>query len=293
MKVVIPASFSWTSSILPDDYAEWSGGTSYAVGDRAVTAASDQVWQAVQAGSGHDPVADDGTWWVEVGATDRAKPFDQTLGQVVSRPGNTSWTLTMATRASALAIFGIQAISVRVEVMDGATELYDQTHVVVDTSAIVDWWSYTTWEPDYDDQLILTDLPAVAGTDVTITFDAGGGSSGAAEIVAGYLQALGVTQVGTEVGFDDYSTKERDEFGKLNVVQRDFSDVVTFQFAFPPEDTRRVGKILRGIRAVPSVYLADERLNDYGTVVYGIFQNFRIPLQHGLCFAELTVEGLT
>ncbi|RLL62804.1 hypothetical protein DYS74_15840, partial [Sinirhodobacter hankyongi] len=113
------------------------------------------------------------------------------------------------------------------------------------------------------------------------------------QIVLGRAQVLGETLVDTEIGIEDFSVKERDAFGNFTIVPRPYSDGTKFRFSFPTGDARRIRKILARVRATPAVYYAGDETSQFGTTVYGYFQNFWIPLTTSVSFGSLEVEGLT
>lgn len=300
MKVIVPANITtFTSSVAENEYAAWANGTTYAAGARVITASSHQVWQSARAGNvGNNPLtsatsADGSTInWILVGSTDRYKPFDRKISDFATRNADMSWTITMPTRADGLALFGISAASVRVLISLSGTVMYDQTQQIIDTSEIIDWYSFFTYVPQFDTELILTDLPIFAGSTVQITFSSGGGATSIGEIVLGQVQTLGISQEGTSVGITDYSVKERDDWGNPVIVERAFADTTSFSFAMPMTDARRVKRILSGLRASPAVYFVGADTARFGTTIYGFFNDFDIPLSHGMSFANLEIEGL-
>lgn len=294
MKVIEPAKIStFFSTVLEDEYPLWSPDTSYAAGVRVLTPSTHQTWQSVQSGnSNHNPINDDGLWWILVGATDRYKPFDKKIGDRAVRDGDMQWTLTLPTQADGLALFGIGAATIRVRIVLSGTTLYDVTHQVIDTSSVTDWYSFFTYAPVFESELILTDLPGFAGAQLQVTFSSGGGQTSIGEIVAGRVQVLGTTLEGSSIGITDYSLKDRDEWGNPLIVERAFADTTTFTFAMPPTDGRRVKRLLASLRATPAVYFADADTAEFGTTIYGFFNDFDIPLTHGMSFANLEIEGL-
>lgn len=294
MKVIVPANITtFTSNVVENEYPAWATGMTYDAGARVITLATHQVWQSVQAGnSGKNPVTDAGTWWILVGATDLYKPFDKKINDRASRNSDMQWTMSLTTQADGLALFGIGAATIRVQITLSGATLYDQTHQVIDTSEITDWYSFFTYVPAFETELILTDLPAFAGAQVQVTLSSGGGATSIGEIVLGRVQTLGVTLEGSSIGMTDYSLKDRDEWGNPLIVERPFSDTTTFSFAMPPQDGRRVKRILSSLRATPAVYFADADTADFGTTIYGFFADFDIPLTHGMSFANLEIEGL-
>ncbi|KIC22513.1 hypothetical protein [Leisingera sp. ANG-Vp] len=282
----------------------WSAGSTYAKDDEVEFSDTHRRYVSQQDGNtGNDPKTDDGTWWIDMGASNRWRAFDQRLGQSVTKTGTISYTLDVPTRVTGIGLLGVSGSSVRVRLQSvgpPVETVFDETRVGVDTIEIVDWFSYFTWEPEYETEFLFTDLPGFAGNRIKIDIDAGSGTAAVAQIVLGRLDVLGTTLPGTEVGIEDFSTKERDDFGNAFLVERAFADTVDFQFAVEiPSDPaqrpeRRVRKRLAAQRATPTLYFADEGLLETGAMVFGYFQDFSIPLESaGVATCTLEVEGLT
>lgn len=292
MKVIVPDPIaSFTSDVNENEHTGWQSGVTYGAGARVITAASHQVWQSVKAGNvDHNPMTDDGTWWVLVGPTDRYKPFDKKISDSVVRGRDMTWTIVPQSRADGLALFGIGSSAVRIRITAGSSTLYDQTFQILDTSDITDWYSFFTYVPEYEPEMILTELPGLAGSNVEITFI--GAATSISEIVLGKVTRLGTALEGTSIGITDYSLKQRDDWVNPIIVERAFADVTSFQFEMPPADARRVKNVLSKLRATAAVYFVDETETNLGTTVFGFFSDFNIPLTHGSSFATLEIEGL-
>ena len=56
------------------------------------------------------------------------------------------------------------------------------------------------------------------------------------------------------ISIEDYSRKERDDFGRIDIVKRSFSAQESFRFAIPAQDTNRVARDLANLRAQPAVW---------------------------------------
>ena len=302
MKVIAPIAITEAilaaSNVSEADNPEWNAGTTYAQGDRVNDLATHTVFESVQGSNlNHSPVGDDGTWWIEVSATNRWKAFDQRLGDQVENAGAITYTLTAPSLVTGVAFFNMGAAAVRVQVIDsGAAETYDQTMSLVDDSEITDWFSFFTTEIDgFVTEALFTGLAAYPGYSIEITIGDSAGTARAGQVVLGKVVTLGDTLEGTTIGLTSYSTKEVDEFGSWTIVPRAKSDPVNFDFAMPASGAGRVKRILNGLRDTPAVYFADESLvADLGAMTYGLFQDYEIPLKRaGVSIVQLEIEGLT
>lgn len=303
MKVIAPIAMTdaqlAASNVSEDDYPEWDASTTYSAGDSVIVLSAHKVYESVQGSNlDNDPTTDDGTWWTEVGATNRWRAFDGVIGSKTSRSGTISYEIEPARLTTGLAFFGLSAAQIRVQVEDDgspATETYDKTMNLVDDSDIVDWFTFFTTDLDqFQTEALFTGVPGYAGHRITITIGDGTGTAEVGEIAFGRVAALGDTLEGTEIGLRSFSTKEQDSFGNWNIVSRAKSDPVDFTFAMSAADAGRVKRVLTSLRDTPAVYFADESLTKYGAITYGLFQDYTIPLvNRGFSIVNLEIEGLT
>lgn len=308
MKMIEPmavqAAELTASNIAASGASAWSGPVVYAKDDEVILTGLkgrgyETLFRSLQDNnSGHDPAADDGTWWIEIGATDRFKAFDFKIGDPASKAGQITYSITPATLCNGLAFFGLNAGSIRVQVFDDgapAVQIFDQTVDLVDTTEVVDWFSWAFGDVLYDTEAVLVGVPAYTGYRVDISIDAASGNAEVGQIVIGQLHELGISMDGTSIGIEDYSIKERDEFGSARIVERAFIDTTSFQIAINTGDARRIKRILARNRASPAVYFVGEspEVIGLGATVFGFFADFDIPLStSGTSYATLEIEGL-
>lgn len=168
---------------------------------------------------------------------------------------------------------------------------YDVTRTIIDNSAVFDAWTYCFEPIVYSAQEIFSGLPIYAGTQVTITIS-GGGDVELGQIVIGRDYPLGRVLTGSAIGIEDFSRKDRDDFGNAVLIERPYAQTVDFSFCFPSDDAGRVSGVLASLRATPAVYHAGDGTGKFGTTIYGFFRDFSIPLTTNVSFANLQVEGL-
>lgn len=295
MRVIEPMIISdavlAASNIPENDHPVWDIATSYTAGQRVILPATHRIYAAVSDNLGQTPAGDDGTYWVDTGATNRWRAFDGVISDPAVRTGNITYTLAPSEIVDGIAFLGLNASAVRVVVKDsGAATIYDQSIALVDRTEQVDWFAWLFDPISFETEAMLTGFPGYVGNTLEITITSTAARVG--QIVTGRVQALGTALAGTNIGFIDYSRKERDDFGRPVIVQRDIADRTEFQFSFPPEDARRVKRIAARLRAVPAVYYADNERAGFGTTVYGFNSGIEVPLTAGRCFATMEVEGL-
>ena len=294
--VVVTDAVLDSSNVPENDYAEWNVGTAYTVGNRVILLSTHRIYEAVGSSTGVNPATDDGTNWLNIGATNRWKAFDQKISDPVTQLDNISYTLTDAdSTPTAVALFGLKGVTATVTVTDAVEGVvYSQTNSLLDSDEIFDWFSYFFEEITYVSTTLFTGIPPYRGATITVTVTEDTGETAQlGQLVFGYLTELGVTTYGTAISIQDFSRKETDAFGNFIVVQRAFANLVDFDVRLPTQTAGRVRRILAEYRATPIVYVGNEN-SSFGTIVYGFYRNFDITLDTpSLSFAAIEVEGLS
>lgn len=286
--IVVNDDVLFASNLAEDDHPEWNAGTSYTAGDHVILSADHGVHEAVVDNIGHAPAGEDGTHWIRIGATNRWKPFDGYLTDRAEGLGSITYTLTPSGVVRGIALFGLAGLSVRVRV---AATGFDRTVDLVDGTEVSDWFDFFSEPIKYDSEALLADV-ACYGTAIEITVDAGSGTARVGQIVLGRIVNLGTTLDGTQPDFVSYSVKSRDDFGRANLVRRDFADTVTFRFAAPTEKQRQIKRVVTELDAVPAVWFAGEDMEAFGVQIYGYPSNYDAPLSSGgTTFYTLEIEG--
>lgn len=291
-----------SSNVTEDDYGVYDESVTYSAGDRVIViGVTHKVYESVVGSNlGNDPTTDtNGAYWQEVSATNRWKAFDGVLNQQTENTTSITYSLVAPSQATGLVLFNLVASSVQIEIHDESSPpelIYDSTVDLVDTTSVVDWYSFFFDEVEYDTETMFLGIPIYTGfqVDVTISLDASAGSTAkVGQIVMGKSYVLGETLEDTSIGINDYSSKSRDQFGNATLVERPFSDRTSFRFAMNTQDARRVKRILTRLRSTPAVYFVDGDSVSYGTTVYGYYKDLDIPLKAAATsFATLEIEGL-
>lgn len=302
MKMIEPMTVTDTellsSNISENDHSEWDISTTYAADDYVIViGTTHKVYQSI-AGSnlGNDPVADNGTNWVEISATNRWKAFDLKLADTASKASSITYSIVPSSIVTGMAFFGLDAATVRVQIYDDdspVNEIYDTTIDLVDSTEVNGWFSFFFGGVSYDSEAMFIGIPGYTGYQIDITISATAGNAVVGQIVLGQVHTLGETLDGTTVGIEDFSTKDRDDFGNAIIVGRAFIDETEFNFSMRTDNARWVKRRLASVRSTPAVYFVDDDTVRFGTTVFGFYQSFSIPLSAGgTSFATLEIEGL-
>ena len=301
MQLIKPVTVTDTvlvsSNVPENDYAEWAVGTTYAAGDRVIVLSNHSVYESlIGSNTGNDPVTDDGTKWLKLGATNRWKAFDQKIGDRVTNTTSVEYVLSDAnSNVTAVAIFGLRGISANVTVTDSVDgEVYNETISLVDNRNIVDWYTYFFEEQAQREEAQFLNIPPYLASDVQVTVTAATGDTAElGQLVLGFLSSLGLTTYGTSISIEDFSRKETDVFGNFIVVERAFAQLADFDVRFTTGNTRKIQRTLAQFRATPIVYIGSDDVS-YATTIYGFYRRFDLTLEGpSLSFGAIEVEGLT
>ena len=298
MKIIRPYSVTdttLTASNVPEtDYAAYAAGTTYALGDLVIVVGVNihKIYESLQAGNtGHTP-ATAPTFWLDRGATNRWKMFDTLINSQTELTGNITFTLAITGRINSIALLNVYGAAVRIvatDVVDGV--VFDRTVDMRSNLGIVEWWSYFFEPPEWDSDVVITDLPAYSGMTLTVTITGIGGISKCGACIVGLSKTLGDTQYGASVGIQDYSIKTRDVWGNYSILERAYSNRASFTLNVDNNGIDRLKTILADYRATPILYVGAEGFGS--TAVLGFYKDFSISIayfSYSVCTIE--IEGL-
>lgn len=281
-----------SASDVPEDdtYSAWSGATPYAAGNTVYVASTHRRYEAVISNTGNDPTTDNGTNWIDAGATTKWRPFDGVIGHTATRATSLYYEIQPATYCNGIALFGLSGGSVRIRQTAAS---YDRTISLVDTSDIVGWLEYATWSPTYKTEIVVDDVPGAAGSTVRIDLDATGGTAIVGEIAMGRVTRLGDAIAPTSISSTSYSSVTRDLEGNATIVSRPYTIRASYTYSVLRRDEGRVNRYLSGRLDRPSVFFTGANDDDRGTQVYGLILDHDIPISgESESFATLRVEGV-
>jgi len=298
MKIIKPTVITdamlASSSIAEPDVGEvaWNAGTAYAKGQVAIRTTTHRKYERLVAGTTATAPESDPANWMDIGPTNRWAMFDRKIGTateaasltVVMRPGGVSGL-------SALELVGRQA-HIQMKTAPGGPVVYDRTvqldGTVVDT--IYDWF-FADYEQLSD--FVLTDLPQhYPGCELSFTLTGTSGVSIGA-LPVGQVFEIGRAQYGASVGIVDYSRKERDQFGNLDVLERNYSRRSTLQVVTDKAKFNSIYRLLASLRATPAIYIGADQVGYEPMITYGFYKDFGIAVSYpNYHMLSIEIEGL-
>lgn len=298
MKIIRPVKVDvnnlTSSNIAENEHPDWSPGQTYNDGDRVIH--ENNVYEYIDAPNRdvNSPPDQSPNHWVLVGATNRFKMFDGIVDSQSQNADLIEVSVTPGAVVNSVAFFGLSGSQINVQVddpIDGV--VYDETRQLQDNTNITDFYNYF-FEPIIErTDLVLTDLPAYGTAEIKVRLEKTDNVAKLGEFVLGIQQDLGVTNFGsTSVSIEDYSRRDRDQFGQTIIVPRRFSKRADFDVTVETNRVAQVQRALSDIRTTPVVYIGEEDKEE--TIIYGFFRSFNIVLDTpSISSCTIQVEGLT
>ena len=296
MRIIKPVDVTpaiLTSSNVPeDDFTAWDAATAYAVGDKVMY--NHRNYEALVAHTGANPETDasDPPKWLDLGANNRWRMFDDKVGSLTEQPGSIAVELQPGAVINSVALFNLLGRSLSVTLTDSTEGVVYQRDLSLVDAGVGDWYEWFFAPIGRQSDAVLTDLPAYGGASLSVTVENGTETAACGHLVMGRQADIGVALYGTSVGITDYSRKETDAFGNALVVGRAFSKRAEFDVAVDTPRVSSVQRLLAAIRSRPVVWIGAQGYES--TVLFGYYRDFSISISGpSVSDATITVEGLT
>lgn len=297
MQIIVPTTLTLVSSTATaSPYDEWDIATAYVTGDRVTvsTAAPHLVYEALQASTAKVP-ADEPTYWALVGVTNPYKLIDDRTSTATTGTTEFETVVTFAERASHFGVFGLSNVTqVRFELEhDGATVI-DETYEMTVFDPAASYSDYFFGTSYLQGSLIVLIPGYYFGGTVTLTLTGETGATiGCGHFFIGLGTYLGRTIQPYEDGAIDYSRKEPDEWGEVQLVERSYRERITAQFVARPERRDVVKRVLNVNRATPCAYDLNDDGSDWdGLRLFGFWRDYTLRLDEDIV-ADIELESLT
>lgn len=284
------------SNVPENDYAQWSSLTTYAKGHRAIILADHDIYQSVQdANTNHPPAADDGTWWTLVSKTNRYKMFDGSNSSATVNAESIEDQFHPGTVITTLAALGMTGISFQAIMTDPVEGVVYDSGVILLIGIIpeANWWSYFFSQTTQVHDVILDDLPSYYDAELSIDIQNPGADAKCETLLFGQETMIGYgVELGARLGIQDYSRRERNQFGDLVLIERNYSRKASFEMYLDWAEVDQAMRLFAALRAKPALYIGYAPLT--ATAVFGIYKDFEITIPYPTrAFCTIDLEGLT
>ncbi|WP_438282303.1 hypothetical protein [Pseudomonas alabamensis] len=283
---------SLLTNVPESDYPLWDSSKSYVIGDRVML--NHRNYEALVAHSNKNPAGTptDPPTWLDLGPTNRWRMFDDKIGTETTNPESIDLTITPGRAVDSLAFFGLDAASIYVRVVDPYQGIVYESNVSpVSTDGINDWYDYFFSPVEVNEDFVLLGLPAGSYGSVEIRIAKPGGVAKVGALIVGKAAVLGEALYGTSVGINDYSRKERDDFGNMIIVERGYSKRAEFDVLVQTSMVSQVQRLLSKYRAKPIVWIGEASFQS--TILYGFYKEFNLVISGPTASdCSISVEGL-
>lgn len=280
------------TNVPEDDYPVWEPGN-HTQGERRIY--QHRIYEVLAektADSPPDGVKKSPPTWLNLGATNRWRMFDDKVGTVTEHPGSIAVHVQPGEVINSVAMLNLRGSSVRIRLIDPIDGIVYERNVPLIDAGAESWYEYFFSPIPRRADFVLMDLPAYGTATLSALVDAGGEMAAVGHMVIGRQASLGVALYGTGVGIIDYSRKSTDEFGNTEVLRRDFSKRAEFDVVVDTALVSHVQNVLASIRAQPVIWVGEESIE--ATILFGYYRDFSISISGpSVSDATITVEGLT
>lgn len=254
------------SNIAEDDHPEWDAAISFDIKDKVFSPLTHRIYESLVAGNqGNDPITDDGTNWLDLQlATNRWAAFDNRRSNKASRADVITYSIQPTQDCDAIALFGLTAGSVQIEVWDGPAKIYDQTFTLTDASNVVSSYTWFFGGVVSVPQKVLNGFPGYTGHRIDISINAVGATAAVGHIVLGRNHILGRIMNKPELRLVSHSRKEYDAFGDELLIKRGSTRKIGLDLLVPTVQAPRVMGVIAEIDGLATAFYASGDAPTYG-----------------------------
>jgi hypothetical protein len=277
-----------TTDVPENDYPEWSNVTNYVKGDRVILSSTHKIYEAASANTNKNP-ATNKTIWLEVSATNRWKVFDDRTLSQTEQVGSMSYTILPGKVINTVGLINCHAKTARVRVTDPIDGLvYDKTKKFIGKLSKGDWYEYFFEEIIRETDKVFLDLPAYGSAQVQIDIENALNMCRCGVITVGFKRTIGIgVNHGADIGIQDYSRREINDFGDPEFVKRGYSKTASFNVTIRDYEVDVAQRLFASIRATPALFIGSSIYNS--TIIYGWYRDYGSTITYRY-ISEMTVE---
>lgn len=233
--------------------------------------------------------------WLDLGMTNRWKPFDQSVTSQVEQVDSLSYVIQVKGRADSIALMNVSAAEVVITAREsggGAIVYGPTTYSLLSSTPATSFWSWFFDPIERKTDFVDMDFPPYNNLEVTITLNDTGNTVRCGALIVGLSKTFGDTLVGTSTGITDYSYKSQDDFGNYTVTERTFRKNGSFSIMADRVVSDGIQATLAQYRAIPIVYVGSSAYTS--TIIYGFYRDFSVTIEaatYSIC--TIDIEGLT
>lgn len=218
--------------------------------------------------------------WADAGPTNAWAMFDLLRNTATTVASPLTVVIIPGVRIDSIALVGLVADSVTVEVSVLGSPIYTFTQSLR-TRIVTSWYEHFFAPFTTAGVFALIDLPPVTNAVITITLTRASGDVSCGGLVLGMAVDLGTTLLDPLDDAKNYSKIDRDDFGDSILIPRRTVPKVNLQTRCKKGDVVRIRKAREDLNATPAMWLGlDDPADGYfeSVQILGIYKQFSINL---------------
>lgn len=298
MKIIAPItivdSTLAASNVAENDYPAYNAATSYALNDYVIYVQANihKIYQSLVANNIGNAV-DNATKWLDCGATNRWKMFDQSIQSQTQNSASVACIFTINGRCNSLAALNIDAASMRVTMTDAVDGLvYNKTYSLISYAGLNNWYSWLFSPIVRITDIAITDMPSYGNATISVSFASPAATVSVGSLILGNSQIVGGTQYGMKLGTTSYSIKTQDAFGNYTITKRAYRRTGELSVMVDGNYVDQLMQLLGTFRDTPVVYIGT---GVYASdLIYGFYSDFSVTVTYPtMSLLAITIQGLT
>lgn len=275
-------------------YAVYDAGATYALGDLVIDPVAHLVYES-QMASNHGQPLSTGTAWLSRGATNKFAAFDQLRNTQTVAPVDIVQSVAPGQRVNSIAVIGLDARSVKIEVTVGGVTVYSVT-AQLSKRITRSWRDYYFGTFSTRTSVQYFNLPPQRDATITVTVSKAAGQRGVGGIIIGNAIYIGDAQYEATSDHLNFSGVDRDTFGRITLTPRRSVPKVDLAIWFDKSLTGTLLALRDQLNGQPAIWsgLDDFTLDYFDPLfIYGIHKEFSLNLkefEYGI--ATLQVEEM-
>jgi hypothetical protein len=261
-------------------YSVYDVAHTYGLGDTVIDVVNHMVYESQVAGNTGQPLTT-GTAWRKVGPTNKFASFDQLRNTQSVAPVDIVQSITLAERASSIAVIGLDGRTVTITQTVSGVEKYSVT-VNLSKRKSMSWGQYYYGAFSSRTSVQFFDLPRYRNATITVTVSKPTGQRGVGGIIVGNAVYIGEAQYEAKSDHLNFSPIERDPFGNLEMTPRRSVPKVDLAIWFDKKYTAQILEVRDQLNGRPAIWSGlDDFTLDYfePLFVYGPHKEFSLNLK--------------
>lgn len=263
-------------------YGAYASGTSYALDDKVIDAATHNVYSSLLPGPNTGNALTDETKWFLVGKTNKWAQFDVLRNTATVGASPMVTVLAPGARIDAIALLGLAATSVTITMTVGGATVYAYTQNL-NTREVLNAYDYCFKPFSTQEALALFNLPpySTAVTTITLVNDSGLVECGGCFI--GSAVYIGAIQYEAESDALNFSDITRDKQGNATLIPERNVPKVIGQIFLPKALVNTAFDLRTKLGGSTAVWVGiDGGTDGYfkSLLIQGIYRRFTINLKH-------------